>query len=144
MQRTKTTVAEALGRAHKKLLKDLQALEQAVPPVSGESVVKLRHRLSVLRADLVEHFRFEERDGYMAQVRKQAPRLERVIEELSLEHRQLLHCLDTLAGQVGVADNVNDKIAEGVRDWIAQVRQHENRENDVVQDAFNLDIGAED
>jgi len=144
MQSTKTAVAEALGRAHKKLLKDLQELEQAVRPKSGEGVPKLKSRLGVLRAHLADHFRFEEQDGYMEQVRKQVPRLERAIEQLAEEHRQLLRSLDTIADQVGISDNPSDGVLESVRDWIARIRQHENRENDVVQDAFNLDIGAED
>jgi hypothetical protein len=31
-----------------------------------------------------------------------------------------------------------------VREWVERVRRHETRETDLVQDAYNLDIGAED
>ena len=31
-----------------------------------------------------------------------------------------------------------------VRKWVAHLRQHESRENELVQDAFNRDITAED
>jgi len=63
MPSTKTAAAEALGRAHKKLLKDLPELERAADPNSGEGPAKLRSRLGVLRTHLVEHFRFEEQGG---------------------------------------------------------------------------------
>jgi hypothetical protein len=29
-------------------------------------------------------------------------------------------------------------------DWIKHVRQHESREDDLMQDAFNVDIGTKD
>jgi hypothetical protein len=35
-------------------------------------------------------------------------------------------------------------LRQEVRAWIERVRQHEARENDLVQEAFNRDIGTED
>jgi hypothetical protein len=136
--------AKALGQAHRVLLADLRDLEQGVSPSSGEPQEELRARLGRTRAHLTEHFRYEEQNGYMDVVRKREPRLERAIQQLAEEHGQLKESLDALSGQAWAATSMNDKLRQEIRDWIERVRRHEIRENDLVQDAFNLDIGAED
>jgi hypothetical protein len=144
MRKTESSVSEALSRAHAALLEDLRKLEVAVQPSSQEELAELRARLSTTSKHITEHFRFEEQNGYMDIVRKREPRLERSIQQLAEEHRRLRQSLDMLVGELGAATNLNDAFREGVRQWIEQVRQHETRENDLVQDAFNMDIGAED
>jgi len=144
MGRTETTVAEALGRAHAALLEDLRKLEEAARPKSREGVAELRDRLNATRAHVTEHFRFEEQNGYMDAVRKREPRLERTIEQFAEEHRQLAQALEALIERAGATMSLDDQFREEVRGWVERVRHHEAHENDVVQDAFNLDIGAED
>jgi hypothetical protein len=144
MTRTATAVAEALGQAHAALTADLRQLEQAVQPAAGASVEEVRDRLAATRTHIAEHFRFEEENGYMDAVRKREPRLERAIQLLAAEHRQLARSLDALIGAVGSAAGLGNPLREEVREWIDDVRQHEIRENDLVQDAFNQEVGAED
>ena len=144
MGRAENSVAEALRRAHAALLEDLRKLEEAARPDSGEGPAELRARLGATRAHVTEHFRFEEQNGYMDAVRKREPRLERKIEQLAEEHRELAQSLERLIEHAGAATSLDDPFREEVRGWVERVRQHEVRENDVVQDAFNLDIGAED
>jgi len=144
MERTKTSVAEALGRAHVALLRDLKQLEQAVQPASGEDGATLSRRLGATRTHVTEHFRFEEQNGYMAAVRKQQPRLERAIQLLADEHRQLSQSLDALLEEAHAAPSLTDALRERVREWVHHVGQHELRENDLVQDSYNLEIGTED
>ena len=147
MGRTDNAVVEALSRAHEGLLEDLRNLESAVeaavhPAVKG--LDRLRARLAVTRTHLAAHFRFEEQNGYMDAVRKREPRLERTVQQLADEHRQLAESLDGLVRECGAATSLEDTLRQAVRAWIERVRQHEVRENDLAQDAFNLDIGAED
>jgi Hemerythrin HHE cation binding domain len=144
MAKTEKAVVEALGQAHGALLADLRQLEQAIGPSSGEGLKELRARLAAAQAHITAHFRIEETNGYMDAVRKREPRLERTIQQLAEEHGQLGHSLDVLIGQARAAAGLGDGLREGIRDWIECVRQHEMRENSLVQDAFNLDIGAED
>jgi hypothetical protein len=144
VERTENSVAEALGQAHVALLADLRNLEQAVRPSSGEGLENLRARLGAAHAHITKHFRFEEQNGYMDAVRKREPRLERAIHELAEEHGQLRQSLDALTGKARAATTLSDTLREEVREWIERVRLHEIRENDLIQDAFNLDIGAED
>lgn len=144
MERKGTSAADGLRLAHAALLEDLRKLEATVHPRSENGLVGLRARLGATQAHVTEHFRFEEANGYMDVVRKREPRLERTIQHLAEEHRQLARTLDALIGQASEATSLSDPLRDGVRDWIARVRQHEDHENDLIQNAFNLDIGAED
>lgn len=144
MERTGTSVAEALSRAHTALLDDLRKLEAAVGPASESGLLELRDRLGATHAHVTEHFRFEEQNGYMDVVRKREPRLERTIQHLAEEHRQLAGSLDSLIGEANKSTSLGELLRNEVREWIERVRLHESRENDLIQDAFNLDIGAED
>ncbi len=144
MRRTETSLAESLQQAHAALLDDLRKLEEASRAAPREGPGELRTRLDATHAHLVEHFRFEEQNGYLDAVRKQEPRLERVIEQLAQEHRQLLQALEALIEAARSPRCLGEPFQAEVREWVERVRQHEVRENDLVQDAFNLDLGAED
>lgn len=145
MDRTATVVTEALRQAHTALLADMQKLEEkAVRLASTQSVAELRDRLRATRTHIAAHFRFEEQNGYLDTVRKREPRFDRAIQQLVEEHRQLTQSLDGLIGEAGTATTVDDPLRKKIREWIDHVRQHEIRENDLVQDAFIQDISAED
>jgi hypothetical protein len=144
MGKTESPVAEALSRAHRSLLEDLRKLEEAARPSAGKSLTDLRDRLDAADTDITEHFRFEEQNGYMSDVRKQKPHLERAVQQLAAEHRQLAQGLAGLIDKAWAASSLDDALGEEVRQWIERVRQHEHRENELVQDAFNIDIGARD
>jgi hypothetical protein len=144
MTTPEASLAKALGRAHTALLKDLTKLEAGLSTTSGKSLTKLRAQLEATRKHITEHFRFEEQNGYMDVVRKREPRFERIVEQLAHEHRELTHSLDALIEQVHAARTSGAKIQEDVKEWLKHVRAHETRENELIQDAFNLDIGAED
>jgi hypothetical protein len=144
VDKTESSIADALGRAHEALLADLQELKKAVRPFAAESLQELRARLRAAHAHITDHFRLEEHNGYMDIVRKREPRLERAIRELAEEHCLLTESLDALLMQAKAAENLEDTLREGIREWIKRVRRHEIRENDIIQDAFDLDIGPED
>jgi hypothetical protein len=144
MSTNKTPVAEALGRAHAALREDLRKLDAAINPRSGAKVPELAAGLAATRKHILAHFRFEEENGYMDAVRQREPRLERAIDQLAGEHRSLSQALDALITTTQDAPNLTDLLRDGVRVWVEQVRQHETREDELVQDAFNLDINAED
>jgi hypothetical protein len=80
----------------------------------------------------------------MADVRKREPRFERVVQELEEEHRELRQSLDALHGEATHATKVDDALRARIREWIERARRHETRETDLVQDAFDWDVAAED
>jgi ElaB/YqjD/DUF883 family membrane-anchored ribosome-binding protein len=144
MARAEIPVAEALSQAHKALQDDLRKLEQAARMTSEKGWEGLCARLSLTHALVIDHFHLEEQGGYMDAVRKRQPRLERVVQELEEEHRQLAQSLEALLEETNKATGASDTLREKVLAWVQRIREHEARENDLFQDAFNVDIGAED
>jgi hypothetical protein len=140
----RASFGEALRRAHGVLEQDLSRLDEAASSTSEEWLAEVRIWLGATHARITEHFRFEEQGGYMREVRKREPRLERVIQELGAEHADLRASLEVLIREAGAAAAVDNALRERIRAWIAQVKAHEARENEVVQNAFNYDISAED
>jgi hypothetical protein len=141
--RNDLSVAEILSRAHEALQAELRKLEQAVSPSSREGLVEIRARLAAARTHIAEHFRVEEENGYLHAL-KDEPRLERAVHQLAKEHGQLSQLLDRLLGEARVAPSLGDTLREEIAGWIERLRQHEHRENDLVQGTLNMDIGAED
>jgi len=144
MPLVEASLPEALRRAHATLLDDLRQLELAVQPTAGVDLEEVRGRLGATRTCITAHFRFEEQDGYMDAARKREPRLERAIDHLAAEHHELSQSLDALVAEAQTAPTLNEGFRDKVRGWIERVGKHELRENDLVQDAFNLDLAAED
>jgi hypothetical protein len=101
-------------------------------------------RLERTQAHITEHFRFEEQNGYMAIVLQREPNLARTVEQLRGEHHQLALKLEGLLERMRTGQPLEGTIRDQVRSWVESVRQHEARENSLVQYAFNVDFGAED
>jgi hypothetical protein len=144
MERKNASVTEALNRAHLALRKDLGKLEEAVRPALGEAAAALRARLAATRKHVVEHFRFEEEKGYLDAVLQREPRLERAVRQLVEDHRRLAQAMDALVEEARDAPRLDEAFRARVRAWMEELRKHEDRENDLVQDAFNTDLGGED
>jgi hypothetical protein len=144
MKTKRTSLAEALRRAHAALLDDLRKLDQAARQAARGGTTALRAQLRLTRAHLAEHFRYEERDGYMGALRQREPRLERRIAGLADEHGRLMQSLQALIREAGAAGAGDDGLGKKIRAWLRRVRRHEACENQLVQEAFNTDIGAED
>jgi hypothetical protein len=144
MARKELSVSEALRHAHGVLMDDLDKLEEAVQPGSEVEIGDVHTRLRATRDAITEHFRFEEQNGYMDVVRNREPRLERAVQAMADEHRALAQTLDTLLEIARAATTVTEPFCEQVRAWTERIRNHEHRENGLVQDAFSTDISAED
>lgn len=136
METSERAFAEALYQAHTDLLRDLMELEQSVQRGSEQGQRELSSRLATVQTHLADHFRFEERDGYMAPLLKEEPRIGPVVQELLAEHRRLTQALGALVEEVSAAQALRDDVRERVRAWVKQVRQHESRENNLVQEVY--------
>jgi hypothetical protein len=128
--------AEALHDAHTALLRDLQDLEKAVAPTSREGPGELGIRLGKVQTHLADHFRFEETGGYMAPVLQEEPRFGPMAAELLAEHSTMAQALLSLIQEVGRSPTVQDSSRQKIHAWVTQVRHHENRENNLVQEAY--------
>jgi hypothetical protein len=144
VDKTEPFVAKDLREAHANLGDHLEALLAATNSSECQGSANVRARLGATKGHLLEHFRFEEQDGYMDAVRKQRPSLAHAIDQLAQEHGQLAQALEGLLAEADTAADVTDMFRDRVHRWVSAVRKHEERENDLVQDAFNLDIGTKD
>jgi hypothetical protein len=136
MEASEKDFADALHEAHADLFRNLLQLEESVRLGSSESQPELSIRLGNVRTHLSEHFRFEEQDGYMAPLLKEEPQIGPVVQELLDEHRQLAEALDALLQEVSAAQSLSEGFPERVRAWVKHVRQHESRENSLVQEVY--------
>ncbi len=134
----------SLKQAHAALLKDFQKLEGWIGSPKNVDVAHLALHLENLRTHLLDHFRFEEKGGYMDAVRGRAPHLEREIARLEEEHVEMAGALGHLVDACRSCTRLADEQRQRIRDWIKQVYHHEAHENRLVEDAFNTDLGAKD
>lgn len=144
MANNELSVVEALRKAHINLLKDLAGLVDAVHSSLGTDAVEMRSLLERTRTHILEHFRFEEQNGYMDAVLHREPNLARTVENLREEHRQLAQEMEALIERTRTGRHLEDAFRDQVRSWLESVRRHEARENTLVQDAFNVDFSALD
>jgi hypothetical protein len=142
MSKPRASFAELLSRAHAVLLEDLEKAERAAYSPSTRKSARFAAHLRRVQRHLRDHFRFEERDGYMSAVRKREPQLDREVHRLLQEHRQLAQALNALIERAG--HGPEGVPAEQVRAWVEQVRLHESRENALVEEVFNRDLIAAD
>jgi Hemerythrin HHE cation binding domain len=143
MSEKKLDVAAALGRAHTELLKDLGALEAAVttPALDPPALVK---RLEATSKCITEHFRLEEKNGYMENIRSRAPHLGHTIDKLKEEHALLLSSMNELLGSARHVMGLDNALRATIRELVERVLSHETRENLLVEDAYNRETGDKD
>jgi iron-sulfur cluster repair protein YtfE (RIC family) len=142
--RTKRSLVATLAEAHHRLLDDLQKVERIAQSSSGAEVTELGTHLMRLRTHLEEHFQLEEHDGYMQAVLERAPQLERTVSQLRGEHDQLRGSLAALLDESKGTPTSNADFPQKVQKWIERVRNHESKENMLVEEAFNREIATKD
>jgi hypothetical protein len=138
-------IAEEPSQANASVLDDVQKLEHAVLASPQVSVAHILDTLSTTRRHVTDHFEFEEKErGWMEAVRKREPRLEHAVCSLIEEHRELVKSLNTLVEKANAQAKVEEAFRQRVLQWIQRVREHELRENELLQDVFAENLGAGD
>ena len=121
--------------------------EAATRPVP---MARLAEMLVQLRDQLAMHFSLEEAYGYFDDPISAAPRLCQQADVLRQQHEELFRTLGEIAqhalraadGQPSGEDSTG--IVSAYLDFHKQLQTHEKRENQLIQDAFNQDIGVGD
>jgi hypothetical protein len=101
--------------------------------------------LQRLTIEVRAHMEFEERDGYLAPVQQQMPTMSAAIEQLREEHPLLQSRLAQILTDARVEPGVymfREEISPRLEQWLDSMRDHERRENLLVQEAFNTDVSA--
>lgn len=106
--------------------------------------------LQELRDQLALHFALEEAYGYFQDPVAAAPQLSDRAEKLRDEHRELYLDLSAFADEAERKHGYEDHEAFAI--WIGprfrrfdtRLRDHERRENDLIYDAYESDLGVGD
>jgi hypothetical protein len=126
----------------KRLCTDAQGVQQ-----QGRRVVEL---LAELRDQLAMHFALEEAYGYFVDPVHVAPQLSVTATALRDEHAVLYAGIRDLADEVdelqraGTLPKNAPRVVERFRDYYDQFQRHENRENELILEAYDSDIGVGD
>jgi hypothetical protein len=147
MLETTASFVTELSQEHDSLLGQLSHVQEAFHEPTRGSASTLADRLQALKTSLLRHFFFEEQGGYMSQVLEQAPHLYRSAQELLAEHHRLGLELDALIeSAIAVPLDRLPPVAlqQRVEQWMLLVRQHEARENQLIQGTCNQDLGTDD
>jgi len=145
MLTTTHRIADAMKRAQLALANHLHEVEQIVaPPITTEKLPEVRIRLKAVLGLVSEHFRLEEKDdGYMKAVKEQDARFESDLQCMRDEHRELKRDLEILVDEAVALPVMDTVFSMNVNAWIERFRNHEKSEIDLVQEAFDVDVGGE-
>lgn len=138
---------EQLGREHARLGALLTQLSNLVSGPSEGLASRLPPLLQDALAHCRQHMEYEEREGYLSGVMDRLPNLTDTLEQLRGEHAQLLAELESRLADANAVQGdraMAETVVPGVREWLERIRDHEIRENTLVQEAFNRDTGAVD
>ena len=145
MTELRDPVARDCFREHASLNQQLARMEKLVRAPDPAGADALREQLRDLRDVLSRHMASEEKpDGFMDQVRRRTARYDAALKELRDEHRSLSTGLDTLIAEAADFEEVPGPFASRLRSWSDTLRDHESRENHLLQAAFTVDLGAKD
>lgn len=126
----------------RRLLERLSAAFEA-----NESRDDLAVALGELRDSLDEHFQHEEVNGYFDEILERAPRLAPKVAELKRQHPSLLTAargIQTWVDQAGGDETAMERAESEYREFILELLSHEGAENDLLQQAYNEDLGTSD
>ncbi|GIW95002.1 MAG: hypothetical protein KatS3mg110_3043 [Pirellulaceae bacterium] len=129
---------------HAALEKLWSAIEQVFAgPVDCD---RLRRLLSELAHQLAKHFWQEEKGGYFAEVLSLAPELRARIERLQNEHVRMLEVVEELSRKVDapVGSDTWQQLAGEYRELAVLFQRHEQLEEEMLQQAYQLDMGTKD
>lgn len=108
---------------------------------------QLGDRVSAIRNVVAEHFQLEDEGGYLAAPLVAAPELADRAAALHAEHSRLLAEFDALAAELRASPCKYDCWSAARHDFgqvLDHLRQHEHRENDLWQEAFEVESGTVD
>lgn len=134
--------AGEMHREHEALSQKIGLAKESLEKV--HSPADSYQRLRKLRDELQRHFALEEQGGYMREVRERRPNWSDRIDELRRQHAQMLV-------DVGALVDEADELVQRTEEWqgkfeqlLAALSQHEQAENEIVQKAYQQDIGDKD
>ena len=146
MSRHPSHAGSRLLEEHLDLERKLAEVRQVLEASDANPKAIVRE-LVLLTRQVLAHFRREEEGGYLAEAVEAAPRFKDVATKLKNQHPEFVHRLDLLESLAAVGDGSarwRQQLTAMYEDFLKRFEEHEHAENRLVQEAFNVDVGAED
>jgi iron-sulfur cluster repair protein YtfE (RIC family) len=143
---TASPVVFAIDEEHQRLDRMYGNIRTALSQESAPLGL-LRSLFSELAEEVERHFVHEEDGGYFDEVVEMAPHLGATVQKLQMEHGDLLETLEAMHGLLAEAEDTESwrqAVRQDFEAFLHQCKEHESRENSLVQEAYSQDIGALD
>ena len=112
-----------------------------------ENVARVAEMVESLTDHVETHFDEEEATGVFDEVIAREPRLSPRADELRAEHARLKKTVQALNQAAKSGDGASDwweKLEKSFHDFSKDLMRHEHQENELVQVAYEQDLGAGD
>jgi hypothetical protein len=103
--------------------------------------------VNALAVHLQTHFELEESDGYLSDLVQKSPGLAATVDRLMHEHSELMGDVNELVKRVREDFAINQDtsdLAHRFGTFRGKLAAHEHEENQLLQEAYNLDLGTKD
>lgn len=138
---------DQLANEHSMLETYLDQLEDLITAPDDHTIQALRPLLHEVFERCRAHMELEEQGGYMVSLVQVQPHMTKAVNELRDEHGVLLKAMTEIRLSVDGSedmDRLEGDFLPQIKEWLDQMRSHEHRENELVLEAFNQDIGTKD
>ncbi len=145
MADSSTKLDEMLAEHHH--LKELFVKIQTAVAQGVSRRAELSTLIDELQDDIVHHFAHEENAGFFDHIIAKAPQLEHATALLKEQHAALACSLQEIAAGLRQKDfsaAQMQRIADQIHEFRVQFGEHEEGENQLLQEAFDRDIGSKD
>jgi hemerythrin len=146
MAKSESRSRETIYDQEQKQLRDaIQQLRTRVDTAHQRATAAIE-AFDQLHTAMQDHFQAEERSGaFFDEIVTQAPRLSGQADKLRGEHTAMLKLIDELEHDLKLEELVPwANIDEQLNELTQTLSRHEAAERDLMQTAYNEDIGAED
>lgn len=130
---------------HRALKALLQQIESALAGQTA-TIAEVGDLLARLGDDLVKHFALEEDGGYFSEAMLRAPQLLAKANELVAQHPKMCTLARDLVdlGPVQKSDDWWQETRRRFQAFKAELLKHERHEDQLIQEAYNQDLGSHD
>jgi iron-sulfur cluster repair protein YtfE (RIC family) len=140
---TDREIYEKIRREHDHLRELLGKIHQALS-TRAETVDEISGMMTSLQEHLREHFHEEEDGGFFKEIVSQAPRMSDRADAIENEHVDLSTAVDELVSVASKESELCKTMEAGFHDFSKALMHHETKENELLLDAYEEDIGSAD
>ena len=140
--------AREVCEVYRNLREALSRLEKLTTdnPIPPENIVRVKRILPYFRDRLASHFQIAEKHGFFEDILELRPDMDATINNIFETHHKMIDEIGAIcayADKVGVESAFNaNELRRRFRDFDLEFQQLEQRKVDLIQEAYNTDLGV--